>query len=78
MSLIIDELAEKIATLDPAEQELLLEKVAELNFQRGLEALSKKYRERLAKQGKLDQKANEIMTELEQVREEIAANDYRA
>ena len=78
MSLIIDELAKKIATLDPAEQELLLERVAELNFQRGLEALSQKYRERLAKQGELDQKADEIMTELERVREEIAANDYRA
>jgi hypothetical protein len=77
MSLRIDELAEKIATLDPSEQEILLEKVAELNFQRGLTALSQKYRERLAKEGKLDQKADEVMAELGRIREEVAADDYR-
>lgn len=78
MSLRIDELAERIANLDPSEQEALLEKVAELNFRRGLEALSQKYRERLAKEGKLDQKVEEVMAELKQIREEIAAHDYRA
>jgi len=77
MSLRIDELAEKIATLDPTEQEILLEKVANLNFQRGLEVLSQKYRDRLAEQGKLDHKIDEVMAELKQIREEIAANDYR-
>jgi hypothetical protein len=40
----LDELATRIATLDPAEQDALWEKVAELNFQRGLEALAQKYR----------------------------------
>ena len=40
MSLHRDELATQIATLDPAEQEALWEKVAELTFQRGLEALA--------------------------------------
>ena len=77
MSLRIDELAERIATLDPSEQEVLLEKVAELNFQRGLEALSQKYRERLVREGKLDQKADEVMAELGCIREEVAAHDYR-
>jgi len=43
MLLEIDELAQKIVTLDPSKQEVLLEKVAELNFRRGLEALSQKY-----------------------------------
>jgi hypothetical protein len=78
MSLNIDQLAEQITTLDRAEQEALLEKIAELNFQRGLEALSQQYRERLAQEGKLDQKATEVMAELERVREEIAAHEYRS
>jgi hypothetical protein len=77
MSLRIEELAEKIAALDPSEQEILLERVAELNFQRGLEVLSQKDQERLAEKGELDQKADEVMAELEQIREEIAADDYR-
>jgi hypothetical protein len=77
MSSHIDELASKIATLDPTEQEALWEKVAVLNFQHGLEALSQRYRARLAAKGKLDQTADAIMAELKKLREEIAANDYR-
>ena len=76
MSVNIDELAEKIATLGLAEQEALLEKVAELNFQRGLEALSQRYRERLAKEGKLDQKTAEVMADLERIREEVATHSW--
>jgi len=78
MSLNIDQLAEQIATLNRTEQEVLLEKVAELNFQRGLEALSQQYRERLAQEGKLDQNATEVMAELERIREEIALREYRS
>lgn len=73
----IDELAQQIVALDRPIQEALLEKVAELNFQRGLEALSRKYRERLAWEGKLDQRTADIMAELAQAREEIAAHDYQ-
>lgn len=76
MSLNIDQLAEQIATLNSGEQEALLEKVAELNFQRGLKALSLQYRERLAQEGRLDQKAAEVMAELERVREDIATHEY--
>jgi len=78
MSVSINELAEKIATLGLAEQEALLEKVAELTFRRGLEALSRQYRERLAQEGKLNQTAAEILADLERIREEVAAHDYRA
>jgi hypothetical protein len=78
MSLNIDKLAEQIATLDRTEQEALFEKVAELTFQRGLKSLSRQYRERLAQEGKLDRKADEVMAEIEQIREEIAAHNYRA
>lgn len=77
MALPIDELAEEIATLDPTEQETLWEKVAELNFQRGLKDLSQKYRERLAAAGRLDETAEAVMAELKQLREDIAAHDYR-
>ena len=73
----IDELAEQIADLTPLEQERLLERVAELNFQRGLEKLSKKYLERLAAKGKADQSANEVMAELKQIRDAIALGEYR-
>jgi hypothetical protein len=78
MSLIIDELAEKIATLDSSKQQVLLEKVAELNFRRGLEALSQKYRERLAEEKKLHMKVHEVMAELARIRKEIASDDYKA
>ena len=47
MGIKMDELAAEIATLDPAEQGALWEKVADLNFQRGLEHLSQKIRARL-------------------------------
>ena len=77
MSFTIDELAEQIAGLAPSEQEELLERVAELNFQRGLEKLSQKYRERLAAKNKASQKADEIMAELKQIRDEIAPSEYR-
>lgn len=73
----LDALAEEIATLDPEEQETLWAKVAELNFQRGLEGLSRMYRARLAAEGKLDQTADAIMADLRQLREDIAAHDYQ-
>ena len=78
MSVSINELAESIVALAPQEQEELIEKVAALNFQRGLTALSRKYRDRLAQEGKLQQAAAEILAELAKLREEIAAHDYRA
>jgi hypothetical protein len=73
----IDELAEQIVSLDSLEQEMLLDLVAELNFQRGLKALSDKYRARLAREGKLDQRADEVLAELRRIREDIAASDYQ-
>ena len=73
----IDELAEQIADLTPLEQERLLERVAELNFQRGLEKLSTKYLERLAAKGKANQSADEVMAELKQIRDAIAPSEYR-
>lgn len=78
MSENISELAKRIVALEPTEQEALIERVVELNFQRGLEALSQRYRKRLAQEGRLDQSATEVPAELAKLREEIAAHDYRA
>ena len=49
----------------------------ELSLQRGVEMLSQQYRERLEKERKLDQRAEDVMAELKQIREEIAANEYQ-
>jgi len=73
----IRKLAEQIATLELSEQEELLEKVADLNYQRGLKQLSQRYRERLSAAGQMDQKADEVMAELGRIREEIAAREYQ-
>ena len=55
----------------------LSEKIRGLQFQQELQALSQTYRDRLSKEGKLEQTAEEVMATLKQTREEIAANEYR-
>lgn len=77
MSRTIDKLAEQITILSPSDQEKLWESVAEMHFLRGLKALSQKYRERLAAQGKLHQQAEEVMADLAYIREEIAVDEYQ-
>lgn len=72
----VEKLATEIATLNDTEQRALLERVAELTFRRGLTTLSTQYRERLRKQGELNQSAEEILAALKRTREEIAARDY--
>ena len=76
MSSRIDELATEICMLAPQEQQKLLIRVADLNFEHGLEGLSARYRKRLAEEGKLEQKAAEVLSELEEVRTKIAADEY--
>lgn len=55
----------------------LSDKDRESQFRQELQALSQAYRARLAKEGKLEQTAEEVMAALKQTREEIAANEYR-
>ena len=74
----IYELAEQIISLDSSAQEMLLNRVAELNLQRELKALSDTYRARLAQEGKLDQKADEVLAELRRIRKDIAASEYQS
>lgn len=64
----------KIKARTPDEQ--LSEKSKELQFQQELQTLSQAYRARLAKEGKLQQNAEEVMAALKQTREEIAANEF--
>ena len=77
MSHKIEDLAVQIVSLAPADQEALLEKVADLNYQYGLEQLSLRYRERLACEDQLHKKADKIMEELGKIRENIAAHEYQ-
>jgi hypothetical protein len=72
----IDELAREITSLDPSEQQALLEKVAQINFRKGLRELSEKYRARLAREDRLNIPPEEVWAELHRIREEVAAHDY--
>lgn len=72
----IDDLAREITTLDASEQQALLEKVAQINFRKGLHELSEKYRARLARENRLNIPPDEVWAELHRIREEIATHDY--
>ena len=72
----IGELASEIASLSPLEQQALLERVAQLNLQRGLRELSEIYRERLSRECKLNIPTEQIWAELQRLREDVAQRDY--
>jgi hypothetical protein len=72
----IDDLAREITALDPSQQEALLDKVAQLNIQKGLHELAEKYRARLAREGRLNIPPEKVWAELHRIREEIATHDY--
>lgn len=72
----VDELAKAITALPPEEQEALIDKLADLSFQKGLADLSDRYRARLAREGRLDIPADEVWEELRRIRNEVAARAY--
>ena len=74
----IDDLANVITELEPSEQQALLDKVAQLNFQKGLHDLAEKFRARLAREGQLGAPPEHILTELHRIRQQIAQHDYPA
>lgn len=76
LDLRVDEFAQEIASWESARQENLLQKLVDLNYRRGLKTLSAKIQNRLAAEGKFHQSVDEIFTELAQVREAVAADDY--
>jgi len=72
----IDDLANVITDLDSSDQQALLDRVAQLNFQKGLHDLAEKYRARLARQNQLNSPPEHVWIELHRIREEIAEHDY--
>lgn len=74
----IDDLANAITEMNPSEQQALLDKVAQLNFQKGLHDLAEKYRARLARDHQLYSPPEQIWIDLHRIREEIAKHDYPA
>jgi hypothetical protein len=74
----IDDLANVITELNPSEQQALLDKVAQLNFQKGLHDLADKYRARLARESQLNTPPEQVWVELHRIREQIANHDYPA
>ncbi len=72
----VDELARTITALEPAQQQALIDKVAQLNFQKGLRDLADKYRRRLLAEDRLDVPPEQIWSELRRIRHEIADHDY--
>jgi hypothetical protein len=76
MTARVEELAQQIASLEESDLQALLERVEELSFRRGINALSDRYRKRLAQQEKLNERAETIQLKLKQIREEIAFREY--
>jgi cell division protein FtsB len=76
MTARVEELAEQIASLEESDLQALLERVEELSFRRGINALSDQYRNRLERQRKLNEGAETILLKLKQIRQEIASREY--
>jgi len=76
MTARVEELARQIASLEESDLKALLERVEELSFRHGLNALSERYRERLKEQRELDQGTEKILLKLKQIRQEIASREY--
>ncbi len=72
----VDEVAQEIASWEKRRQENLLQKLVDLNYRRGLKALSKKIQKRLIAEGKMNQSIDEIFAELARTREAVASDDY--
>ena len=72
----VEKLAQQIASLDESDLQALLERVGELSFRRGMNALSDRYRRRLREQRKLNEAAEKILMRLKQIRQEIASREY--
>jgi|GEM_PF-855424 len=72
----VNEVAHEIASWERSRQENLLQRLVDLNYHRGLKALSKKIQKRLIAESKMNQSVDEIFAELARTREEVAADDY--
>ena len=73
----VDEIAQAIASWGSKQQEVLLRKIADINYRRGLKSLAQKIRHRLEAESKLNQSIDEMLAEMANIRERVAADDYR-
>ena len=76
MTARVEKLAQQIASLDESDLQALFERVAELSFRQELHAMSDRYRQRLKRQGEINDGAEEIMKKLKRIREEIASHEH--
>ena len=74
----IEDLATLITNLESSQQQALLDKVAQMNFQKGLNDLAGKYRARLVRENQLNSSPEQIWVQLHRIRDEIAQHDYPA
>jgi len=63
----IDDLASAITELNPSEQQALLDKVAQLNFQKGLHELAERFRTRLDREKQLNLPSEQVWIELHRI-----------
>ena len=75
MTADVDELVIRITSLDDDSQRALLDRVVRFNFEKGLEGLAEAYRRRLDAEGELDKTSDQILAELRDIRDRIAASD---
>lgn len=76
MTAKVEELARQIESLEESDLQALLQRVEELSFRHGIDALSDRYRKRLKDQAELNEDTEEILTKLKQIRQEIASREY--
>ena len=72
----VEELARQIESLAASDLQALLERVEELSFRHGIDALSNRYRKRLKDQAEIDKDTEKILTKLKHIRQEIASHEY--
>jgi hypothetical protein len=75
-ALNLDQLAEQLNRLTPQEREILYQKVRHQDFLARLEALSERYRSRLAREGHLPATPEELIAAWKREREDLARRDY--
>ena len=76
MTARVEELARQIESLAESDLQALLERVEEMSFRHGIDALSNGYRKRLKAQTELDEDTEKILTKLKHIRQEIASQEY--
>lgn len=76
MTAKVEELARQIESLEESDLQALLQRVEELSFRHGIDALCDRYRKRLKDQAELNEDTEEILTKLKKIRQEIASREY--